>query len=697
MTANTPFLLPTKSADGVIEYLKECNTLLNLQWNFRENLRNIDLVYIREQDFTVENQRARLANKLGDANRYQNIQVPVVMPAVEEAVKYQASVFLTGQPLFGVVSSPEFIDAAKMMESVIDQNAIYGGWVRQLMMFFRDGFKYNFSAIECAWDQRNTAVLETDIKFSKTEGKPKNVVWEGNCLKRWDPYNIIFDTRVPLTEIPEKGEFAGHTEIMGRTQLKKFFTELPSTTRVKEAFESGVGNINIAGGSAGPESFYIPQINPEAFMQNSVIYSTNWLQWAGASGGEQRIEYKNIYCVTTLYARIIPSDFNLAVPDRNTPQIWKFIIINFQVVVYSERQTNAHDKIPVFFGSPQEDGLGVQTKSLAQNVQPFQAVNTALMNSIIAARRRAISDRGLYDPSRVTRENINSDNPSAKIPVRPAAYGKPLGESYYPIPFRDENSATAMQQMAAVNALANVTTGQNPARQGQFVKGNKTLHEYESVMQNASGRDQMTAMLYESQIFTPLKEVIKFNILQYQGNASYYNREKAAVVQIDPVVLRNAVMEFKVSDGLIPSDKLIASDTLQVAMQVIGSAPAIGAAYNIAPLFSYMMKTQGADIAAFEKPQEQVAYEQAMQQWQQTVQQIADQMIKAGQTPDPKNFPPQPTPDQFGFDPTGKKQQQEAQQKAENPPSIIDTVMGNQAPQAAPQQGQQAPVQGAAA
>lgn len=675
MTANTPFLLPPKSADGVIQYLRQCNTLLNMQWDFRENLRQIDLVYIREQDWTKEHQRAKLANKLGDSNRYQNIQVPVVMPAVEEAVKYQASVFLTGQPIFGVVSDPAFIDQAKMMETVIDQNAIYGGWVRQLMMFFRDGFKYNFSALECSWKQSNTAVLETDISYSKTEGKPKNIVWEGNCLKRWSPYNTIFDTRVPLTEIPEKGEFAGHTEIMGRTQLKQFITTLPSTTRVKEAFESGVGNINIAGGNAGPESYYIPQINPDAFMNNSIIYTTNWLQWAGAAGGEQRIEYKDIYCVTTLYARIIPADFNLAVPDRNTPQIWKFIIINFQVVIYSERQTNAHEKIPVFFGVPLEDGLGVQTKSLAQNVQPFQSVNTALMNSIIAARRRAISDRGLYDPSRVTKENINSDNPSAKIPVRPAAYGKPLGESYYPIPFRDENSATAMQQMATINAMANITTGQNPARQGQFVKGNKTLHEYDSVMQNAGGRDQMVAMLYEAQIFTPLKEVIKFNILQYQGNATYYNREKGQSVNIDPVVLRNAVTEFKVSDGLIPSDKLIAADTMQVGMQVIGSAPAIGQAYNIGPLFSYLMKTQGADLSPFEKSQEQQAYEQAMGQWQQAVQSIAEMAIKAGQAPTAENFPPQPMPQQFGYDPTGKTQQAAAQQEATQPPSLIESVM----------------------
>ena len=82
-----------------------------------------------------------------------------------------------------------------------------------------------------------------------------------------------------------------------------------------------------------------------------------------------------------------------------------------------------------------------------------------MMNSVIAARRRAISDRGLYDPSRVGEEQINSDNPSAKIPVRPAAYGKPLSEAYYAIPFRDDQSGVIMQEMGSVIKLSELISG----------------------------------------------------------------------------------------------------------------------------------------------------------------------------------------------------------------------------------------------
>jgi hypothetical protein len=310
--------------------------------------------------------------------------------------------------------------------------------------------------------------------------------------------------------------------------------------------------------------------------------------------------------------------------------------------------------LPILFIQPNEDGLGYQTKSQATNVQPIQDITSAMWNSIIAARRRAISDRGIYDPSRISEHHINSANPAAKIPVRPAAYGKPVSEAYYPIPFRDDQSGVLMQETQSLLQMANIITGQNPARQGQFVKGNKTLHEFSTVMSNANGRDQTMSMLLEAQFFTPLKEIIKLNILQYQGGVSLYNRQKEQVVQIDPVTLRKAVLEFKISDGLTPTDKLVNSDTIQVAMQVIGSSPQLAAEYNLGPMFSYFIKTQGGKITEFEKSPEQVAYEQAMMQWQQTIQMIAESLKGQDAATAQKlmeQMPPQPQPQQFGYNP----------------------------------------------
>jgi len=121
-------------------------------------------------------------------------------------------------------------------------------------------------------------------------------------------------------------------------------------------------------------------------------------------------------------------------------------------------------------------------------------------------------------------------------------------------------------------------------------------------------------------------------------------------VEVDPLALRKTILAFRISDGLIPSTKIINADTLSIAIQTIGNSPQIGAGYNIAPMFSYLIKTQGADIAPFEKSPEQIAYEQALQLWQQAIMVFAEKGIE------PKKLGPQPTPQQFGYQPAQQPQ-----------------------------------------
>lgn len=672
MSSATPLIIPDKSQAALVQFHRQCYSMLNQQWNLREQMRQRDLAYIRENDWTQENWRAKLANRYGDPTKFQNVTVPVVMPQVEAAVTYQSSVFLTGVPIFGFVAPASEEDTALQYQAIIEENSVRGGWVGQFQQFFRDCFKYNLGALEVSWDREVTEAVETDLGFmTGKEGKPKQVIWEGNKIRRWDLYNTFFDTRYKPTQIYKDGEFVGQTELMSRIHLKKFINELPDKmiSNVKAAFESGMGTQG-GSGTGGIESYYIPQINPGALMQIDPKRTTDWMSWAGMLDRPQPIEYKNLYEVTTLYARIIPSDFALKVPSANTPQVWKFIIVNHQVLIYAERQTNAHGFLPVLFGQANEDGLGFQTKSLADNAKPFQDISSALVNSAMASRRRAISDRTLYDPSRVSEAHINSDNPSAKIPVRPAAYGKPVQEAVYAFPYRDDQSAVAFQELPQMLQMANTVNGQNQAKQGQFVKGNKTQHEYSDVMSNANGRDQMTAMNFEAQVFTPLKQILKLNIMQYQAGVSIYSPSSAATVKIDPVALRKSQAVFKVTDGLTPTDKQISGDDFTMAIQTMGSSQQIGAGYNLAPAFSYLMKTRNVDLTAFEKTPQQMAYEQAMGQWQNMATQVAE-LAKAAtmkiegvtmeglQQMVQKLIPPQPAPEQFGYQPGAPAGQQQ--------------------------------------
>lgn len=646
----------SRSQDAILAFHRQCYSLLNQQWNIRDQLRQIDLAYMRETDYTVEQAKAKLANRRGDSTKFQNITLPIVMPQVESAVTYQQSVFLSGYPIFGVVSYPEFAEEALMMDTIIGEQQIYYGWVAELIKTMRNGFKYNVAACEVDWKRQVTYSLETDLKFGK-DGKPNQILYEGNCLKALDMYNTFWDTRCKPNEVADFGEFAGYTELMSRIRLKQFIQSLPTQINVTKAFESGY-SAPVAYGSDGLETYYLPFLNPEAMLDLSTQATTDWMAWAGISGQGSNIQYKNMYQVTTLYGRILPSDFNMSgIPGQNTPQIWKFIIVNNQVIVYAERMTNAHNKLPILFYQPMDDGLGYQTKSLAKNVEPIQDITTALANSSIASRRRAISDRMLFDPSRVSAAALNNDSPNAKIPVRPAAYQDDLSKAVYAFPFRDDQFQINNAEIQFYSQYANQISGLNPTRQGQHVKGNKTRFEFAETMNYANGRDQSIALSTEASFFTPMKEIIKMNILQYQGGVSLYNREASVSVEIDPVMLRKANLAFKVSDGLTPSEKLIDGESMAMAMQTIASVPALAQSYNLAPMFSYLMKMRGARLQPFEKSPEQMAYEQAIAAWMQSAQAIAE----AAKDTEPPMTPeqldamvkqsPMPQPEQFGYTP----------------------------------------------
>lgn len=676
-TAATQIKLNKDSERAVLTYASSAHSMLLSQMSLRSNLETIDRAYMREADYTEEELRAKIANRMGDKKKFQNITVPIVMPQVQAALGYMTNVFLTGYPIFGVSAGADMEDAALQMETIIAENSIFAGWVRQLIMFFRDGLKYNLHAVECEWQERNVVTIETDIAYPNS-AKPKTTLWKGNVLKRMDLYNTVFDPRVHPAEVHSEGEFAGYIELCSRVNLKKYINDLYGVVPVPtvlRALESAPASNGI-GSSATPFGWYQPLINPFPTMNKNAIQTFDWMNWAQGTSNNSKpgIRYSNVYEKLKLYARIIPADFGIRVPEENTPQVWKFIIINGQVVLYAERCSNAHGYIPIFFGQPLEDGLDYQTKSFATNVSDMQDVASAMWNGYIASKRRLVGDRVIYDPLRIREKDINSTDPAAKIPVRPSAYGKPVSEAVYQFPFHDEQTRSLLEGSDMVVRFANLINQQNPAQQGQFVKGNKTKHEYDDIMGHGNSANQMMALMSEGQVFTPLKEVLKLNILQYQPDTILYNRDKNQQVPIKTTDLRKTAVHFKVSDGLMPTDKLMASDEFQTALQVIGSSPQLQGQYELGDIISYLFKMRGADLRPFQKSPQMMMFLQQLSAWQANAEKLSNMKKDILTIEDiMKVLGPQPQPS-----PELQQEVQAKQQAAASAPKTAETLAATQ-------------------
>lgn len=633
----TQMPLSTETQDLLKEHIRKLNSFFNATYSIRANMENIDRAYMREKDMTAETQRAKMANRYGDVTKLQNMQIPVVQPMVDSMVSYLSGVFLSGTPMFPVVGDRETEDTALMYEAILDENAKHGGWVRELSMFFKDLLKYNIGISEVSWEKETTYVLDgTAINQQGEPAKQKPILWEGNRIKRWDLYNSIWDTRCAPAELHKYGEFAGTTTPMSATRLKQFIQDLDGRIagNVNGVLSGAVDFVTV--GNAAGGKFYIPQVNRGTLIPNP-IDGVDWFQVAGLTSTDTN-RIPTVNAVGTYYIRLIPENFKMKVPQRNSPQIWKVILVNNTHIIFAERQTNVHSWLPTVMGQPLEDGLNYQTKSYATNAETFQDVGSAIWSASLAAQRRAVYDRIFYDPSRIRKEDINSKNEIARIPVKSNAYGKPVSDAYSHASYTNDQFPVIVQQLGQVNQMANLAMGSNPAQQGQFVKGNKTQHEYADVMGHSNDRQQTLALFLESQFFWPVKQMIKLNIMQFSSNGEIFSYSARKKVNIDVLKLRQASLEFEVSDGLVPTDRLISADTMQVVIQAVAASPQLQTEFDLVGYMLYYFKTQGA------KNLEQFKFSPAEQQ-----QRIAQQ-AQVAQANNPQatqqQQPPATTPQQ---------------------------------------------------
>lgn len=595
MQQDTPIRLTQKQHDAMMQMVKEAYRYLGgKDLNLRANLEWRDRTYYRENDRSEKQMKARWANFLGDATKMQNIVVPVVGPQVEQMVGYLTEVFCTGEPFYGVVAPVEQVNAGVQMESVISDNSRRLGWRAEYVKCFRDGLKYNLMALEKSWESRKVfSVINDFTKAEKDAGKANEEMYAGNFAKRVDLYNIILDNRVLPNKVHSEGEFAGFVELYPRTKLKQLIIDLGSgnTMNVTKAFQTNCKSYIV--GAATPGQFYIPLVNPMALLSGSNFAGTDWGAWLAGSTGN-KLEYKGLYEVAKLYVRVLPSDFDLDLPAKNTPQIFQLYIVNQQYIIFCKRMTNAHNFIPIVVGQPFDDGLGYQAKSVADNVTPYQEMSSALWAAGIESKRRLVFDRLFYDPSRIAKSDIDVASAVARIPVKPAGYGKPVGDAVFSSNYRDDNIVGVLEMAQRVQQMGQIANGSNNAQQGQFQKGNRTKFEFETVMNRSDWHPRLLAVTLEDSWFAPLKEITKMNVLQYQGPAELYNLQKQQMVTVSPQDLRKSILQFKMTDGQTPSEKLLSLDLLGQVAQLGMAVPAINAEYDVVGMMLYSFKSQGA-------------------------------------------------------------------------------------------------------
>jgi len=553
----------------------------------------IDVAYARYQ---AENDTRVSSNGVDQRNSAGNVECgnvfgsdkvtpPIVVSQVDTYVAYLADVFLSGSPIFPVVSNPSNKQWAEQLETLLDDHATLGGYSRELLLWMRDGVKYNYSALEADW----TAVDQFSIAgdFSSGTGRKVAKAKKGyTAIRRLDPRNVFHDMTVAPAEISKKGDYAGYIEYVSRTKVK---IELNKLTEAGEVY-----NADLAFRSEHPDqlagsSYYRDPPRISNYISQLDLQKNGGVDWAAWFEDKDTKKKASVdtsrrfgaqYERVVTYARIIPSDMGITAPQPNHPQIWKFVHIN-GIMITAKRIISAYDYLPILFGQPMEDGLGYQTQSAAEGEIEFQDAAAKLFNIRFAAARRAVSDRAIYDSEILDPTDVNSTSPAPKIPARISSLSKKkLGDLYFPIPFDQRGLENVIQDAQAIVGFSKELHGANSPRQGQFQKGNKSVVEWNDTMAGSDNRMRMPAMVLEVQAIGPLKSILTLNVFQYGEDAVIISQKNGAEVSINIAELREKVLAFRVGDGFTPKSKLASTEAITGSMQLLASSPILQQAYG---------------------------------------------------------------------------------------------------------------------
>lgn len=610
--ANQPEKLSDKQREKILAYVQPFITMNPGLGDHRSRLEHIDRLVERSYD-TLAKKGCKDCNDRKEPDE-ENVTVPVVGPQIETITAQLAKIFLRTDPPVQMFASPSGSEIATQYNILYGQYSRKFQWRRNFLLCLHDAVKYNFCAAEVAWKSRAVRELKNQVSFSSGAMKSASAFEEGENIRYLHSYNIIWDGSVPVNEVSARGAYAGYIQKFTKIALYQFLRDegIELTADEKKNLTT-----NIPADIAG---YYTPEINSVPSNQKApVSYDSLW------EGRETKTSFTSteLYNVYTLYIRLIPADFDIMSEDGAEVNILKLVLIGDSFIASAKLLDNAHNLFPIIFGQTSETTLGLNSFTVAEELEPIQNTATKLYRTEIASARRMIADRAIYDPNLISEKDVNNASPTAKMKLRQSlSQSVPIQAAYYAIPYEDRAMGVRISQANQLLSFASPIAGTNPAMEGQFIKGNKTAGEFNTIMASAGDRVLMAAIFFDDQFLGPLRTILLADTLQYQNNIRVYNRDAGDFVDIDMAQLRDQPIDFEIAAGLIPADQMASLDFLQVIMQTLMSRPDLNMEFKSIEALCYLAETKGVKyLTRFLRSQEE---KQQMQQ--QQMAQMAQQM-----------------------------------------------------------------------
>ena len=538
---------------------------------------NVCINKISTHECRRERYRKRLENYLRQA-KTDKLTVPVVYSQVKASQAVLDNIFVTRTPLFQVVAGKEYVQEAQVMTALIERDANFYKWRKHFTALFLDVLLYNICAAEVEWKETKRFVYSPENSIRKLV----DTSYVGNSIKRISPYNLFYDSRVPVSAQHSDGDFIAYVEQFTHTQFEKFWQankEFLYTDSKKEVYDNVV-NSNL---------YYEPEIKQTLEPSKLNLWDT-FLDPDSKKKNLHRLE--NTVEFVTCYFRAVPNMLDLVVPDRARVKNFKALFANKKLIHLELLEAN-YDYFPLVVSTGIDDALDEEANSFAESIEDIQDLASSLWNAELEATKRVIADRFVYNPTLINPEHANNLKVS-RIPLRRTTYNTNPKDAFAQIPFTDQALGLRLQQAREIFNFAYTITGQNPVAQGQFVKGNKTNDQFRESMAASQSRIIAIAVALSNQFFDPIKSIILDNLIANVTVEEVFDKESQQTLQANPEKLRNIAFSFELADGLFEAQKLVGLDSFMTFFSMLMSLPEVRMEYDIPGMLEYIGTVSGA-------------------------------------------------------------------------------------------------------
>lgn len=564
-----------------------------------KRMQKIDRQVAGWQRLGVEDQKREVDRAKTGKQRPTQSNIPLTFMHLDDLSTYFLNVFAPITGAYNLNGDKTQQKAGKGITKIMNDDAVYGGLVKELNRLFQSALKYNIAGTETYWAQEVGNVL-TQVNDNLTT--QRKIVWQGNKVEALDMYNTFWDPAADPLTLYKDGEYCCVVKKYPSYRIRKDTID-GRYRNTHSVFEKAMSNDKDA--ELFQRKYYIhpPSYVGLAAGNTGDDSSTDWEAFFGTDG----ISEMHGVEVAHTYMWLNPFEWKLKLKPANMKKtdaaqlqlLYRVSIMEGKTIIETTEMNNVHRWLPFNFIIPNDDELSTSQKSIGEIIDPFQVFVSFLYNVHTEGSRKSLHGTTYYDPSMVDLDAIPEGEIAARIPVKPAARGRDIRTYIFNDEGRDVNTDATMasvdktmellEQLIPTQASPNQVAGVDRAIKSQ-------MH---TLTQASNRRTQKTARVFDAQAFSPSRIMQYYNILQFR-------QEPVKLVdgsQITRNQLLELGLEFIIGHGLKALDKEVVADKLKEVMFMILQNQAASEEFNIPELLTYLLQLTevDADLSQFKK------------------------------------------------------------------------------------------------